>query len=45
MRASQGDLTVGIIGLGYVGLPTAIDSMMLDSMSGVSTFLRELLTW
>ena len=24
LRASQGDLTVGIIGLGYVGLPTAI---------------------
>ena len=40
LRASQGDLTVGIIGLGYVGLQQLLDSMMLDSMSGESTFLK-----
>ncbi len=37
-RADSGDLNVGIIGLGYVGLPTAIGSVMQASMSGEWTF-------
>ena len=38
-RADSGDLNVGIIGLGYVGLPTAIGFAMRDSMCGVWTCL------
>ena len=43
IRAAEGDLTVGVIGLGYVGLPTAIGFHELESeMRRISESFREL---